>query len=80
VPNKWDMRAIKHRLSPHQIELMCELLTSPVTFQARSRYINEHRTLENLRKRGVIARRKNLMRLTKRGERLAEHLLMTTAN
>ena len=80
MPNKWNMRAIKHRLSPHQIELMCELLTSPVTFQARPRYINEHRTLENLRKRGVIARRKNLMRLTKLGERLAEHLLMTTAN
>ena len=80
VPNKWNMRAIKHRLSPYQIRLMCELFMSPVTFQARPRYINEHRTLANLRKRGVIARRKNLMRLTKRGERLAKYLLMTAAN
>jgi hypothetical protein len=58
VPNKWNMQAIKHRLSPHQIELLCELFISPVTFQARPRYVNEHRTLANLRKRGVIAQQK----------------------
>jgi len=54
---------------------MCELFLSPVSFQARPRYINEHRTLANLIKRGVVAHRKILMRLTKRGERLVEYLL-----